>query len=240
MNHKILKTAGIASLALLMAAAAGSVPRAAGGTPLMFGSSDADSIEVYSGMPTYNNFWWDHTDLTVAVRAAPNTDAQMVYAIHDAIETWRMVLATRLPVVSITNVTDTIHNPQQADIVIHYVPHAGGIAFSGRANCGVQRCPSVIVRSDVPEHNVDAESDYDAVRVYRTTLHEIGHALGLGHATPLYESRDLMGYGWSVPDPDVSPILSDCDLAGIAAAFQWALNGEQPHGATTPLVTCND
>ena len=212
-------------------------PVAADDPAVTFGSSDADSIEVYSGMNGYrNSFWWDHTDLTVAVKAAPNTDPQMVSAIHDAIETWRTVLATRLPIVSLTDVTNTINNPQQADIVFHFVPTAGGVQWSGKAGCGVQRCPNVIVRSDLPDRSTEA--DYDAVRVYKTSLHELGHALGLGHANPLNESVDLMGYGWINPDPDLAPILSDCDLAGIAAAFEWAVMGEQPHRATVPSVVC--
>ena len=44
------------------------------------------------------------------------------------------------------------------------------------------------------------------------TLHELGHALGLGHATNLLESTDLMGYGW--PDRG-DPVLSDCDLDAL-------------------------
>lgn len=50
-----------------------------------------------------------------------------------------------------------------------------------------------------------------------------------------------MAYGWMqhVMDPNTgrftyvycTPILSDCDLAGLAATFAWALNGEEPHPA---------
>jgi hypothetical protein len=163
-----------------------------------------------------------------------------VQAIHDGIATWSTVLASRLPIISLTDVTDTERNPRSADIVIHYVPKAGGFSWGGNAHCGYQHCPNVLVRSDLIglDQTRNGEPDFDATRVYVTAVHELGHALGLGHATPLETSLDIMGYGWGLPDPDLTPILSDCDIDGIAAAFAWALNGETPHPATISSVTC--
>jgi hypothetical protein len=212
-----------------------------------FGASDADSIAIYSGLFNQSGgpgtpFWWDHTDLTVAVVAAPNVNPSLLHAIHDGIATWSTVLASRLPIVSLTDVTNTAFKRGHADIVVRYVPHAGGTQWGGVANCGNQRCANVIVRSDLVDGNGntsgETDADFDALRIHRLTIHELGHALGLGHASPLEASADIMGYGWSIPNPDVTPILSDCDLDGIAAVFAWALNGEEPHPATVGSVTC--
>lgn len=39
-----------------------------------------------------------------------------------------------------------------------------------------------------------------------------------GHAQPLTESTDLMGYGWHWSS-GIVPTLFECDLAGIAVEF---------------------
>ena len=122
-----------------------------------------------------SGYWWDHTDLTVAVLSAPNVDPVLAAAIRDTIATWSEVLATQFPTVSLTDVTDTARNPHLADITVHYVPHAGGIVWGGIALCGDHKCNNVIVRSDVPDLIDVGVPNYDPVRVYRVALHELGH-----------------------------------------------------------------
>lgn len=231
----------VATLALLTVAPATSADEAL----VSYGPSDADSIVILSGLYDQTGgpgtpFWWDHADLTVAVSAAPGAEPQLVEAIHDAIATWSSVLQSRLPIVSLTDVTGDARNRQNADITLRYIPKGGGFSWGGLAICGYQRCPNVLIRSDLIglDQIRNGEPDFDATRVYVMALHELGHALGLGHATPLETSLDIMGYGWGLPDPDLTPILSDCDLAGIAAAFAWAVNGEAPHPATVSSVAC--
>ena len=42
-----------------------------------------------------------------------------------------------------------VERRQDADIVVHYVPTAGGVVFGGYAICGAHRCPNILVRSDL-------------------------------------------------------------------------------------------
>ena len=53
--------------------------------PVAFGKSDADRIVLLHAF--YPGYWWDHTDLTVAVLSSPNVDPVFVEAIRDAIAT---------------------------------------------------------------------------------------------------------------------------------------------------------
>ncbi len=185
--------------------------------------SDAVSLEILADY--YPGYWWDHTHLTVAVQAAPNVRAPHLAAVHEAIVTWDETLREEFDnLITLTDITDQLTAKHKADIVVHYVPHAGGVVFAGYAICGDHKCPNIIVDSDFPVGK--GREPYTPKFLGQITLHELGHALGVGHATNLLTSTDLMGYGW----PDFGePVMSDCDLDAVRYVFGWVFEGSDPH-----------
>src|SRR5512139_1513773 len=144
------------------------------------------------GIIIMNNYWnstghysWDHTDLTVAVQAHPNATAEQLAELHGAIATWSAVILDCFDgLITLTDVTGTQPSEQKAaDIVIHYVPHALGAAYQGIAHCGDHDCPNVIVQSESPFGLYGDWSSSPPGYLGFVTLHELGHALGVGHAT---------------------------------------------------------
>jgi len=196
--------------------------------------SNADALEILGNY--YPGYWWDHTHLTVAVQAHPKASREQVAAVHNAIDTWSEVLLDCFDgLITLTDVTGTQPSEQRAaDIVVHYVPRAGGVVFGGYAICGDHGCPNILVRSDLPPS--EDRDPYTPEYLGWVTLHELGHALGLGHTTNLLESTDLMGYGW----PDLGdPVLSDCDIDGLAFVFAWAFEGSAPHPPAQGPYDCS-
>ncbi|HEX5018321.1 MAG TPA: matrixin family metalloprotease [Actinomycetes bacterium] len=207
--------AAAASTAMAAGLIAAGAPAQASHLP----ESNAEALEILADY--YQGYWWDHTDLTVAVQTVRKAKPRYIAAVHDAIETWDSVLREEFDdLITLTDVTNETRNKQKADIVLHYAPSAGGQAFSGYALCGASSCHNILVTSDFA-----GEAAYRPEYLGFVTLHELGHALGLGHATNLEESTDLMGYGWS---EEIDPVMSDCDLDAVKYVFGWAFDGTDP------------
>jgi predicted Zn-dependent protease len=207
--------------ALFLPLSAQAVAAESGGVSCGLPESDAEALVILNNYYP-NRYTWDHTDLTVAVQAQPGISEEYLDAIHAAIATWGAVLEDCFDgLITVTDVTGS--KRRDADIVLHYVSHAGGAVFSGMSVCGVGKCPNVLVSSEAPPSW--GQEPYSPELLGWITMHELGHALGLGHATNLLESTDLMGYGW----PDLGdPVLSDCDVDALAFVFAWALAGTEP------------
>ena len=86
---------------------------------------------------------------------------------------------------------------------------------------------NVIVRSELI---APIDFTYPPQYLYYVTMHELGHALGLGHALPLEESTDLMGYGWHWSN-GIVPTLSECDLDGHRRTYSRGRSK-----ASTPIL----
>ena len=161
-----------AVLATLLSPLAAHAQAAPGGVDCGLPESNAEALDILSNF--YPGYWWDHTDLTVAVQAHPKATPAQLAAIRGAIATWDAVLRSR------PDHPDRRHRNKRkaADIVVHYVPTAGGVVFGGYAICGDHGCPNILVRSDLPP-SLDREP-YTPEYLGWVTLHELGHALGLG------------------------------------------------------------
>jgi len=196
--------------------------------------SNAEGLVILSNY--YPGYWWDHTDLTIAVQAHPSATEEQLAAIHGAIATWSDVLEQCFDgAIMLTDVTVERGSQQKAaDVVVHYVPTAGGVVFGGYAICGDHGCPNILVRSDLPP-SLDRDP-YSPEYLGWVTLHEVGHSLGLGHATNLLESTDLMGYGW----PELGdPVLSDCDVDALQYVFAWVFEGSDAHPPAEGPYDCS-
>ena len=194
--------------------------------------SDAEALTLAPFGAPSPIFVLDDPHLSVVVLAQPGAPDASVAAISAAIEEWDSVLQQCFDgALSITEISGGPRGIRNADVVLRYTLHRGGRFVAGSAVCLPERC-DVFVSSQSP--NGQGGYTYTPLDVYNLALHELGHVLGLGHTTNLFESvTDLMGYGWG-PNADIE--ISQCNVEALAYVWGWLLEGgtepERPAEAT--------
>ena len=212
----------VASLGVAVETVGAQPPTTTSGPGCSLPESDAEALVILNYYYP-NRYVWEDTQLTVAVQAAPNVSEEHVAAVREAIDAWDEVLRDCFGgQITLTDVTGKTRAGRLTSCCTTCRTRAAWSSPGMPSAAPTAAGTSSFRRSSERRTNEGYTPEY----LFYVTLHELGHALGLGHATNLRASTDLMGYGWIGDAPD--PLFSQCDLDALAYLFAPLLTGEPP------------
>ena len=168
-----------------------------------------------------------------SIEDLPTSDSDQRRAVTDAVNEWN----ARIPNLRLVNEDSNV----DADIEVQLVDGLGGMAAG-----------ATLLKSDedgfinkvtilLPKAAFFIEDDsqvfalqYDPQKLKEIATHELGHALGLGHAD--FDS-DLMSERLN---SDETMNISQCDVTGVLQANQWKLvnNDSVPNSPDEDEISC--
>ena len=173
---------------------------------------------------------WDHTTITIKVEESPLA-ANYTDAVIKAIKTWNDTLrtfASHSEYSYLSNVTLKLTNSDDADVKIRFTDE-------GRFKIGGETLPSF--KEDKIFKNIAVTvrvgPGYTHEIVYAVTLHELGHALGLGHTNIPEDLMYPVLTGWALRSVGISTL----DLYGVAQIFGWLPNNSLEGFKVPSVVT---
>jgi predicted Zn-dependent protease len=170
-----------------------------------------------------------------------NTEENLVpalrYAVENAVKEWN----ARVSNLKLVEITSTSLEIDDADIEVQFVEGFGGMVAGATMikydDEGLINKATIILPKAAFYVEYESETfgvQYSSQKLEEIAVHEMGHALGLGHAN---FASDLMSQRLSNED---TGNISECDVTGVMYANQWKLikNDIEPYSPKKDEVNC--